>query len=85
VSEVTIVMRGHGRGEVFIDGEKVKGVKGVEFAGKVNHANLVRLDIQPSKVIIDGVACLDTTGIEHAERHYTRAPIESREFRLSYG
>jgi hypothetical protein len=50
---VKVVMTSHGRGEVFVDGVKVKGVYAVRFSGETDCSNKVIIELKPSKVEIE--------------------------------
>ena len=55
MTHVRISMTGHGRGEVFIDGEKVDRVRSIRFdADAHDMANELTLTILPETVEIDG-------------------------------
>ncbi len=66
-NNVRIVMHDQGRGEVFIDGNKVGGVKDVEFSTGVNKQNLVKLTFNSESVAIDGVVDISHIGSEFKE------------------
>jgi hypothetical protein len=68
-------MTSHGKGEVFLDGRKVKHVTGVEFASGVDRVNAVTLTVSSSHVEIEGPAlvAIDKTSIESTEREYEAA------------
>jgi hypothetical protein len=51
---VRIVMTGHGKGEVFLNGVKVPKVKKVVFSGEVDCANEVTLTVHADRVEVDG-------------------------------
>lgn len=64
MSHVRIVLTGHGRGEVFVDGEQVHRVRRIAFkfdAG--DKRNEVVLTINPQTVEIEGPADVVTTGV----------------------
>lgn len=63
-----IKMSSHGRGEVFLNGQKVEGVKAVTMAAGVNEVNTVQLTIAPSAIEIEGV--FDVSTIESDMREY---------------
>jgi hypothetical protein len=64
VSHVRIVLTGHGRGEVFVDGEQVRGVSRVQFkADAGNQLNELVLTINPQAVEIEGPADFVTAGV----------------------
>lgn len=69
--KVRIVMSNHGRGEVFIDGNKVEGVRAVSFAAAVDQINVLEIKLGPAEVEIDGVA--DITTIGDTERRFEKA------------
>lgn len=56
MADVKIVMTEHGRGDVFVDGRKVDGVRAVEFSGAVDRRNEVRLTLLTKTVSIEGPA-----------------------------
>lgn len=53
-AEVRVVMTGHGRGEVFVNGEKLDGVRSVNLSAGINQENLVTLEIVATTVDISG-------------------------------
>ena len=59
-ANVTIKMIGHGRGEVFINGEKVPSVKSFTVAAGVGAENEVRLTLTPTVIDIEGVFDVST-------------------------
>lgn len=56
MADVKIVMTGHGRGEVLIDGHKIDGVRGVEFKSGALGVNVLIIDMLPERVVIEGPA-----------------------------
>jgi len=76
-SYVKVVFTGHGRGEVFVDGIKLKHVKGVNLRANVDHANVVDIELIPASVEIEGIFetnyIHDTTTIESDSRQFARA------------
>lgn len=56
MANVKIVMSGHGRGEVFIDGHRIECVYAVEFNARTNERNEVCLTLIPKAVEIEGPA-----------------------------
>ena len=71
--QVRVVMTAHGRGEVFVDGQKIKGVKSLSFSAAVDSPNLLNLTIGAEQVEIDGVACVDLSNIGDTERRIEKA------------
>ncbi len=67
-TNVSIKMTKHGRGEVFLNGEKVPGVKAVTMSAGVDEVNEVRLTIMPSSIDIEGL--FDVSTIESDVREY---------------
>lgn len=65
---VRVQMTGHGRGEVFIDGQKVPGVKAVEVMAAVDQLNEVRLTLMPHTIEVEGV--FDVSTIDSGTREY---------------
>lgn len=57
-----IVMTGPGRGEVFMDGEKVEGVRAVSFSAEVGESNSVILTFNAAAVEVEGLADVTTIG-----------------------
>lgn len=74
-SSIRIVMSSHGRGEVFIDGEKVKHVTGVEFSGSWNKSNTVTLTLSSPNIQVEGPALvqIDETSIGSDAREFKAA------------
>ena len=70
MSNVKIVMADHGRGEVFIDGVKLDGVRAVSMSAEVDCANSVTLTMIPAEVEIEGV--FDITTIGHESREFAK-------------
>jgi hypothetical protein len=68
-------MSAPGRGEVFIDGQKVKRVTEVLFSSGVDKSNQVTLTVSADKVEIEGRAfvAIDETSIESTEREFKAA------------
>lgn len=61
MSHVRIVMTGHGRGEVCIDGQPLKDVQSIQFDSDARHCvNEVVLTIVPETVEIEGPARIVT-------------------------
>ena len=61
MSHIRIVMTGHGRGEVFVDGQQVQDVQSIQFAADArNCANEVVLTVTPKTLDIDAPAILAT-------------------------
>jgi hypothetical protein len=56
MSHVRIVMTGHARGEVFIDGVKAEGVVAVTFSSRIEQANLLTLEMLAAQVEVEGPA-----------------------------
>lgn len=53
---VKVIMTGHGRGRVIIDGQEVKGVKSVRFHAGLNEVNTLELSLAVSVIEIEGKA-----------------------------
>lgn len=70
-----IVMTGHGRGEVFRNGEKLERVTRVEFSAGVQEMNTVTLTFHADEVEVDAeaVAQRDVTDIGDEARKYESA------------
>lgn len=66
-AEVKIVMHAHGRGEVFVDGQKMSGVRAVRFSSEVDQTNRVTLELIAERVEIGGVADVTHIGSEARE------------------
>ncbi len=73
---VRIVMTGHGRGEVFIDGQKIERVRGFSFMCDTYDRNRLLIDIVADRVEIDGVA--DVTNIESTTRVFEAGSSDGR-------
>lgn len=73
MSNVRIVMTGHGRGEVFVDGRKVDAVKRITLSAEVGATNEVTITVIPETVEFEGVA--DVTTIEDEVRNYRRGNV----------
>lgn len=67
-SNVSIKMTDHGRGEVYLNGEKVPGVKAVSISVGVGEVNELTLTIMPTKIDVEGV--LEVTTIECDARSF---------------
>lgn len=57
-----IVLTGHGRGEVWRNGEKVSGVRAVTVRGGVGELNVVTLELFASEVEVEGQAVFEEVG-----------------------
>lgn len=49
-----LVMSGPSRGEIFIDGKKVEGVRGIDIRAAVDEINTVKLTLSCEAVEVDG-------------------------------
>lgn len=67
---VKIVMEGHGRGKVFIDGEPISRVRSVNLSARVDEANVVTLELLPDKIEVEGE--FDVTTIESVAREIVK-------------
>lgn len=67
---VKIVMEGHGRGKVFIDGEPLSGVRSIKLSAEVDTANVVTLELMPKKIEVEGE--FDVTTIESVAREIVK-------------
>lgn len=63
---VRVVMTGHGRGEVWIDGVKVERVRGFEIGANTGQLNQIKLLVHAETIDIKGV--FDVTTIEDESR-----------------
>lgn len=70
VANLKIVMTTHGRGEVFVDGHKVSGVKSFRVTAGVDEANTIDLCIHPETIEIEGE--FDVSTIESECREILR-------------
>lgn len=75
MSKVRIVMTGHGRGEVFVDGAKIPAVVAVSASVRAGphdqeELNTVRIELQPESIEIEGE--FEVTTIESASREFRR-------------
>lgn len=61
-AEVRVVLTGHGRGEVFINGEKMPCVRKVSIAAEAGNTNTVAIEINATTV--DFIGRVDVTTIE---------------------
>lgn len=70
MSNIRIVMTGHGRGEVFVDGVKINKVTAVEFRASAGEGelNTLSLSFAPTHVKVEGEA--DVTNIGSTEREF---------------
>lgn len=66
MSIVKIVMSNHGRGEVFVDGAKLIGVKELSLKCAVGEANELTLKMIPDKIEVSGE--FDVSTIESDSR-----------------
>lgn len=57
-----IVMTAPGQGDVFMDGEKVEGVKAVEFRAGVGQTSMVTLTFNAAEVEIEAEVEITTIG-----------------------
>lgn len=64
---VKIVMTGHGKGEVFVNGEKVPMVSSVEISAVAGACNQVRIELVPDQIEVSGVFDVTTIESEAAE------------------
>ena len=71
-----IVMTAPSRGEIFMDGEQVKGVTAVQFRAAVDQISEVTLTLAASEVEIETEARgeIDTTGISSLSRTFASIP-----------
>lgn len=69
-AEVRVVLTGHARGEVLINGEKIPGVRKLAISAALDQTNTVNLEITAKSVEFVGVA--DVTTIESTERECVR-------------
>lgn len=66
-----IVMSSHGRGEVFIDGQKISKLKGFKFEADGAAKNILTLIFLPEKVEIDADE-IDVTNLDSTEREFQK-------------
>lgn len=83
IKDVRIVMTGPGRGEVFIEGEKLTGVRSVRVETAVNKANLVTIGLLSQRVTFEGLADVSTIeskvqGVEKLEHREDAGPEDAR-------
>ncbi|HEY4529381.1 MAG TPA: hypothetical protein VIG97_03480 [Luteimonas sp.] len=89
MADVKIVMIAHGRGDVFVDGHRIEGVRRIGFSAAVGkEANMLTLELIPKRVEIQGPAELaeapsvEVTALEDAEpRRVPVAPPPPRDVR----
>lgn len=75
MANVKIAMSGHGRGEVFIDGNKILGVRAISFSSEVGGVNTVKLDLLSEVCEIDNLETsqiVDVTKIGSTAREYVK-------------
>ena len=56
MADFKILMTAHGRGEVFMDGQKIMGVVAVEFRARTDSMNEVILTLHADTVELEGPA-----------------------------
>lgn len=56
--QVVVRLHGHGQGDVFLDGQKVKGVTGLSFMAGVGEANWMQLTLATASLEFEGPASL---------------------------
>jgi hypothetical protein len=61
-----VVMTGHGRGELWIDGQKVEKVRGIALKVGVGEQNILSVEYTPDEIDVEGQ--FDVTTIEHDSR-----------------
>lgn len=61
-SNIRAVITSHGRGEIFLNGEKVAGVRKIEISCGVDEINEVRLTLNVDAIEVDGE--FDVTSID---------------------
>jgi hypothetical protein len=54
MSTVKVVMSGHGKGRVFVDGHELNDVLAIRFATEARGTNLLILELSPQQVQIEG-------------------------------
>lgn len=69
---VKIELEGHGRGQVYIDGEKIDGVRAVKAEACVDEANTVTLELIPTRVEVSGP--FDVTDLRSEAREWRVGP-----------
>lgn len=75
MANVKIAMSGHGLGEVFIDGNKILGVRAISFSSEVGGVNTVKLDLLSEVCEIDNLETsqiVDVTNIGSTAREYVK-------------
>lgn len=66
-NKVEIVLTDHGRGHVYVDGEEVQGVVGIQFETGVNQTNRVSLTFLAKEVrILSDATVLDNDSAHKA-------------------
>lgn len=72
MSSVKIVSRRHGQAEIWIDDQKIKGVKSVRVELGVNCANCVTFEMTAQQVEFEGESLLqkETTSLDSTERTF---------------
>lgn len=64
---VRIVLTGHGKGEVFVDGKKLDGVVRVGVSAGVDRINSVTIDFSPQEIEVEGIFDITTIGEKFRE------------------
>lgn len=66
-----VTMTRPNRGEVFVDDQKLKGVKAIEFSACVDGMPTLKLTFNAPDVVVEGIA--DVTAIGDTERRFKAA------------
>ena len=70
-ADIRVVMSAHGRGEVFLNGQKLEGVNRIKIDVGVDQLNIVHVEFATSKVSFDGL--VDLTDLGSYERRFAKA------------
>lgn len=77
MSKVRIVMFKHGRGEVFIDGERVENVRAVKMSAGVDELNQVEITLTANELEFEGEVEVTTIQDEHRRYVVGRKAVDS--------
>lgn len=83
MSKLKLVMHRHGRGEVFIDGAKIKGARAVQLTVGVDECNVATVTFTPDEIEVEGE--FDVTSLDSTSRVFWqgRVTVVIRDFKYS--
>lgn len=65
-SKVRIVLTGHGRGNVWVDGQEIQGIIRIFVQAGMGDKNLITLNVVSSNIEIEGLMEVKTTDVKLA-------------------